>query len=1006
MKVNWIKFAITSNLQTFQPLLPLYSLGISGPKVLVIIDQAGEKDYETNHLLKNEKSGRVFENLINFSIGYCGEKAKEILVINLSVNSKETPEHLADSYQTLAKERVIKLVEKYQPDSILLMGERCNQTWPIPLFPDKEKIPNLTLMGRVSLVKFGEKDYKTVRTLALDLISNERNTNYDVFPNLIGLVGHHFATCLHGKNRCTINLTGFRVIYLDTLSKFNKFYRQLWQAKIVSLDTEGENLQRINNQLYSIQFSFDGKTVYFLPIAHPETPWTPQDLRIISQKLKRYFERGTSQYHIGAHYRYDLMQFYRFFKLRWYNHEIFDIANAEFGIDENIKFLDKCGLGGWIYSLDALALRYGSDIYHQAGGFKKSERANMKDVPLKRIINYGGYDVVLPYQISEFQLIEAARRGPDYKKFLLAITQVFGVMTQQFARMELQGFPIDRQYLMQAASRSSGKFAQLLQQVLEDLYNCATVKKANQRLLQQTGAPTTTLLGSNPNSWVFDINKPKSQQELFFSVLKLKPLAFRKDGGGKIGALFQQVYKKVKEVALFAEFQKVSHLYNAFITKFLQRLTNDTDMADGRLRPNFINLTIISGRSGQRKPSLQQLPSRESKDSERLLGLAKLVKRQFVAPHHCAIIEGDFLAHEVRNWGLIANDPIIASAFQVGLTQRQTWRLLRKIDQGIRQKWAKKFLAIDIHRINHQHFYGKPATKVTKEERYATKAIVFGTLYGKGAKSLAQELKVTETKAQELIDRMYEKFAIGGKFVSQTEKKAQQEYTVVSPLGVVRHLWGYMHWHRSVYGKMNRRGPNSVIQGTSSQEGFIAGRECARLVWELFVKRGQPFSLVASNSVHDSLSLFSSLIELPISLYLIEHAHTTQLVRVCQEVFDWKLNVSPEIDLKVGGSLGTMEGWNMRKRGKITWADGTTKYGTVNLAQKTIEWANSQLSAEIPINKYMHKIEKNTEIIDQIRKREISKDMKLKEGDASTWMEVTPKNSLDYGFIFQKRSTI
>ena len=112
------------------------------------------------------------------------------------------------------------------------------------------------------------------------------------------MVNHLNYLILEPEQRFTIDVSNYRCKIIDTYAKFKRFYAKLERAQRVSIDVEGIGLTKFSNKLLTIQFAFDGRTAYVLPWEHRETPFTAKELAKIKRKLVRYFEYGTSKYHI------------------------------------------------------------------------------------------------------------------------------------------------------------------------------------------------------------------------------------------------------------------------------------------------------------------------------------------------------------------------------------------------------------------------------------------------------------------------------------------------------------------------------------------------------------------------------------------------------------------------------------------------------------------------------------------------------------------------------------
>ena len=215
-------------------------------------------------------------------------------------------------------------------------------------------------------------------------------------------------------------------------------------------------------------------------------------------------------------------------------------------------------------------------------------------------------------------------------------------------------------------------------------------------------------------------------------------------------------------------------------------------------------------------------------------------------------------------------------------------------------------------------------------------------------------------KAQKLIDKLFVKFKKGGEFITDTIETARQKCIAVSPTGRVRHLWGHLHFDKSVKESMDRRGPNSAIQGMSSDEGFTGGRELQVLMWEIFEKETDTeYPMRQFLSVHDSNECMSKITVLPISLYLIEHALTTRVHKKYREVHGFEMDIDLEIEMEIGGSGDNLTKWDFRN-------DTLLK-----IAENQIDYMNKEFDYNLNKEKIMETVKHNADIIYNIRKEEV-----------------------------------
>lgn len=788
--------------------------------------------------------------------------------------------------------------------------------------------------------------YKSVNTLPLSSIvldkSNAAGEGVENLASLLGFFFDHVDQLLLGKNRYTLDVQGFQTEIVKTIDQFDRMMDVIESSPVTSWDCETTGLSRTQETILTIQIATSGKFAYILPYQHPQSPFTSSDILHMQQRFKQYFERGKSKFHIYQNAKYDIGQFFTHFKLKYYNHKIFDIMAGNFALDENRKFLNMVpGMGNVRpYALDFVANNYGGNGIFEQGVLGKSDRTTLETQSIEDIGEYGAKDVCIPYQVAKFQLQEAKRRGDH--GFLRLVTEQISNMIMCFTIMEHNGAPIDKKYLIDMKDANS-PLNTMLKEAQKKFNQTKSVITANDILLEKHNfSVQPSAFGLK--KWIFDINKLESQQALFFDVLGLAPTSYRKDGGGSVGKEFKAHYKNVPEVALLDRHDKIKKVKSTFMDAHWERFSTDKDLrADSRLRANYGFTGVVTGRASASDPNLQQIPSHGE--------FCKIVKRQFVARPNRLFLKADYSAHEVRNWGNVSGDAMVCAAFDFGkqlrkelrylfasdkeywdkfkklqadtlwkgdkekgidpLTYDQKTELISKIDDKKLKRLAWLMFELenkgDVHKLNYELFYGKPAYLVTPDERQSIKSVVFGVIYGKGIPALAADIGCSEQQAQEIYDTMFTKFEVGGEWLKEKKARGRIERQVVSPLGRVRHLNAYLHTDRSIQGSMDRKGPNSLIQGFASDIGFMSGKLMQDLCWNWFWKRGIDFDFTYMNVVHDSTENECRIRHLPIAMYMGEHAYTTLAHKRCKELFNIDLVCGWEIEQELGGSFAHME---------------------------------------------------------------------------------------------------
>jgi len=647
-------------------------------------------------------------------------------------------------------------------------------------------------------------------------------------------------------------------------------------------------------------------------------------------------------------------------ELRFYGHEVYDVSGGEYTLEENLKFLSDHNMKHLqvsAYKLDHICMRYGWNPYKNAG-VDKNSRNGLATMELEKFVRYAAIDAIVLFRIRDVQFARAKHEGWKLSKFKRCITVVLSAMNHIFSEMEMTGHLTDRKHLIEAL-RPGGGLQLAINELQEKFKTSKYARRTNKKLIRKRGAPKKALFGGKP--WEFDITKPDTQQMLFFDVMNIEPLAHGKSGKAQVGKVFISTYgdpKKplyVPEVEWFGQLKKSNTTKSSFLVPFWKRLLTEDDMKlDQRLRSFYNYLQIITGRSGSSDPNLQNIPARGP--------LAKLVKRIFVPSPGNIYIKVDFSAHEVRNWANVSGDDVLGGRFKEALKLKRKFILTDRESDKFEKVVELLKKRGDIHIQNVKLFYDQ---WVDKEHplRQSIKVVIFGVIYGKGPFSLSLDLGKTEEDAQELIDKLFTMFPVGGKWLEDTKMEGRKNFIIESPFGFHRHLWGHLVPDRGVEGSMDRRGPNSLIQGPSSQMGFIAGREYQRMKWKYFYSKDLPLISTQNNAVHDSLENESSIGHLPINLYLTEHALTTQVARVCEEIFGWKLAVDLDCEFEIGGSLAATSKWDQRWDTLPGIVESTTKY------------LQDELKRDVSKDE-MKKFNHNLAVMSKLRMSEVRADLK------------------------------
>lgn len=772
--------------------------------------------------------------------------------------------------------------------------------------------------------------------------------------NLIGFNLKDLLAVTEGKNPytpITKDDLKYPIRFIKTREQFDKFIEKMESKKLVCIDTEAANLNKIVNTVFTIQFGFrtkKGIETYILPWKHKDFTWDKSDFIHVKKTLKSYFMKTKAEllFHFAP---YDVGQLCVILDLPFFPADTYDTVAGNFAMDENHKYLDNMfnidGNKYSPYSLSHIEAKFG--IFRPDDILGKDDRKNMSRFTLEEVGTYGAFDVVSPILIRERQIEMATSKYIGYKSvdaYKKLVIHQLGIMVKTFAFLHNTGIHIDQDNANKLVKKDS-VFNTVIEKIKKDLLATKNGKRANEILLKKQGMTSAGGMFSSTKAEIFSLTKPAHLRTLFFDVMKLKPIRTGKNGDPSTDKAFQKAYKHLEEVKLFGQFNKVKTLKSNFADSIIKLAKSDPDFInDGRLRPFFGFVKVLPGRISVNRPNSQNVPTRSDKDFELHKDLVKSIKGNFSVTFGRIMLGSDFSAHEVRVSGIIAQDPEIGNVFRKANEAIRKYRLtpLNLIEK------AAEVLARegDIHIQNVRFFFQKDVDKkhVLRDQ---IKAIVFGVLYGKMAKALARELGITVDEAQSLIDVMFEKWSNLKSWIDNVHETGKATCMIHYPNNRIRHLWAYLHDDIWVHHAMDRRGVNSPVQGFASDIG-IASVYCYKdWVYRNITRKGKILDSKHVNIVHDAQYSDNLYEHMPFCVYLTEHSMSTLPMNYFKKKFDYELSIPLSYGMEFGRKWSALNEWNFRPEVLL---DMFRDEG------KNLEKSGKQIDKVIEDTKYMLKI--------------------------------------------------
>jgi DNA polymerase-1 len=210
----------------------------------------------------------------------------------------------------------------------------------------------------------------------------------------------------------------------------------------------------------------------------------------------------------------------------------------------------------------------------------------------------------------------------------------------------------------------------------------------------------------------FNLNSPKQLGTVLFEELDLP-------SGKKTKTGYSTNAEVLERLRLYHPI--VDHLlnyrtYTKLLSTYVEGLTKAAD-GEGRIHTEFRQTETRTGRISSVNPNLQNIPIRTE--------LGSNMRRFFVAGKGNLLLDADYSQIELRVLASVSGDENMIRAFREGH---------------------------DVHTETASSIFRVPRELVTPELRRRAKAVNFGIVYGIGAYSLSQDVRVSVKEAQQYID--------------------------------------------------------------------------------------------------------------------------------------------------------------------------------------------------------------------------------------------------------------
>lgn len=689
-----------------------------------------------------------------------------------------------------------------------------------------------------------------------------------------------------------IERSAVKYITIQTIEQFRKFMSKMKTQKTIVFDTETTGFDFLNDRILCYSFSWKENTAVVLPLLgyKEATIWTEEELTEINAALKEIYADPTITW-VAQNISFDI-KFLAAAGIECAG-QIEDTMLLQTLCDENaadLKGLKAMAdfytdMGNYDEPLDKYKTQLKIENRKKLQATQKLRKDRIKELKkmLKKaddttIIEINQDIAELEGELQDLVKVKTDMTYADIPTNLLwpyaamdadATMRIFNILIKKLREeaklyahshhnrpftqmvryykrlvmrqrkvldaMEYRGAKIDVDYLHNLDKKYSEKLNDLEQSLLSMdavTETCKKLLKKSQKKAEERYSKLKTVIDYEAGTTdkkpkytkkeygihygkpvEFNMNSHNHLRILLFDILKLVHPYPEKTGKAGLST-DKEVLEALEDqhdcVAVLQETRKLSKLHKTYVLGQIKRAD-----ANNRIHTNFNQHIAVTGRLSSSDPNLQNIP-RANKD----------IKKAFIPSYDdWFIVQMDYAQAEFRMWAELSNDIDMINDIKSGL---------------------------DIHKATAAQFWGIPENQVSKEQRSAAKFVVFGLMYGRGAESVAKQVKITTTEAEAIIAQFFAKYPVARRWLETTKKFAERRGFSPGYFGRVRRL-PYActkHVDKQKWGEAMRQSVNAPIQGGAAD---LTGVAMIKIYSELQAHPEWKAHLILT--VHDSIIL-------------------------------------------------------------------------------------------------------------------------------------------------------
>ena len=480
---------------------------------------------------------------------------------------------------------------------------------------------------------------------------------------------------------------------------------------------------------------------------------------------------------------------------------------------------------------------------------------------------YAAIDADITRTISKEQRRRAHREDPpnggERHRLISLMSRHYLPLTEMLADMQAEGVYLDRRYMSSLADSLGKAAAEKESEIKETIH-------------RDLGIPLDDII----------LNNPKFLGDTLIGGYGLPKLRATATGQASmsVDTLTQYAEQGNQVASAVLDWRKTTKAKSTYV----DRLGN-LSAYDGKVHGSVHLNGTATGRTSSSNPNLQNTPHK--------IGDINIKKIFIPTPvHEDSWWESDYNRHLAKRYHWDREDRL--SWIDLDFSGAEVRVLTRYApDQGLIEALKEgldvhSWMTAEVHGYEYEevNLGRKEKGSIFESLRSDTKRVVFGTLYGITAHGLQERMGFTEERAQEIIDKLMDRFPLIRAYINDTQKEISKKKRVITPFGRFRRF-PMVTAGKWAEGRNHRQGVNFLIQSY-----------CSDIVMSCMLNVAKNISDVRGRlllTVHDSVCCEVPVKELPRVPKFLEDSITQHIQREFPD-----LEVPMPYDVLVGDNYG------------------------------------------------------------------------------------------------------